>query len=466
MGRSVSLFLVRASSILVAGMLLFAVFGRAHAENLDGYGLVTPGPATDSAPYGLKPLPGAPAGGSGYAAVPTGSFTPVPQQQMAAAYQSAPQPATPYGYRADLPATAQPAPLQPAPYAAPQSSVPYGYRADMTPAAPAYPQAPAYPSATRLPASAYAYYQPQQPTSEMRSNPDYVLSTGDKVKLTVFGETDLSGDFAIDGSGNLALPLIGQVRAAGYTAAQLEGVVRNAFMQGYLKSPRVSIEVSTYRRFYIIGAVNRPGQYPYVDHMNAMNAIALAGGFTPTAVESTIFLRREGSNEEVEVPVDRTTEIRPGDVVKVHNTLFSDITSWISPISGVAASAATAAIIQLFCRKAGPGLDWGHERPRCPQTQFRRHAWSRRQCPHRQWRKARHHRRALPVGKPQPRLRHGGRAEGGLRQAGRGAGLQDQLRQGQPHQRQHRARHRAGKRAADLRRRPESFRPAGADRRA
>jgi len=319
---------VRASGILIAGMLLFAVFARAHAENLDGYGLKTPDPASDASPYGLKPLPGAPGGDSGYAPAPSNSFAPAPQRQMAA------------------PAYAPPAPLQATPYPASPSTAPYGYRPEMTAAAPAYPQAPVYPGAADMPRSAYAYYQPGQPAAGMRSNPDYTLGTGDKVKLTVFGETDLSGDFAIDGSGNLALPLIGQVRAAGYTAAQLEGVIRNAFMQGYLKSPRISVEVSTYRPFYIIGAVNRPGQYPYVDHMNAMNAIALAGGFTPTAVESTIFLRREGSNEEVEVPVDRTTEIRPGDVVKVHNTLFSDITSWISPISGVAASAATAAILQ------------------------------------------------------------------------------------------------------------------------
>lgn len=331
MGRSVSLVLLRVSSILLAGMLLFAVFGHAHAENLDGYGLVNPGPATDNTPYGLRPLPGAPAN-TGYTAAPPASFAPAPQQQAAAsAYQPAP---------------VQSAPLQPVPYAAPQSNVPYGYRPDPAPARPAYPQTPAYPAAANLPASAYAYYQPQQPYAGMRSNPDYVLGTGDKIKLTVFGETDLSGDFTIDGSGNVALPLIGQVRAAGYTAAQLEGVIGAAFSRGYLKSPRISVEVSTYRPFYIIGAVNRPGQYPYVDHMNAMTAIALAGGFSPTAVESVVFLRREGSNQEVEVPVDRTTEIRPGDVIKVHNTLFADITSWISPVSGVAASAATAAILQ------------------------------------------------------------------------------------------------------------------------
>ena len=106
------------------------------------------------------------------------------------------------------------------------------------------------------------------------------------------------------------------------------------------------MDVASYRPFYIIGAVARPGQYPYVDHMNALNAVALAGGFLPSAVESVGFIRREGSNEEIEVPADRTTDIRPGDVVKVHTTIFSDAMNLLSPFSGVAASAATAAVIQ------------------------------------------------------------------------------------------------------------------------
>jgi protein involved in polysaccharide export with SLBB domain len=162
----------------------------------------------------------------------------------------------------------------------------------------------------------------------------------------VFGELDLSGEFTIDGSGFVRLPLIGEVRAAGYTSVQLEGVIGNALSKGYLKSPRVAVDVSAYRPFYIIGAVNRPGQYPYVDHMNALNAVALAGGFLPSAVESVVFVRREGSNAEDEVPADRTTQIHPGDVVKVHTTFFSDAVSLLSPFSGVAASAATAAVIQ------------------------------------------------------------------------------------------------------------------------
>jgi protein involved in polysaccharide export with SLBB domain len=303
MGPSLPLFLTRAAALLLAGMLLFAVFGGAHAAGSDT--------------YGLKRFPG-----DNYDTVPANSLTP-PQ-----AYTPQPQPAPEaYGYK-PVPAAAQPAPVPEA----------YGYK----PAMPSVPATPAPRLATASPVRGdpYANYQ------DMAGIADYRLGPGDKMRLIVFGETDLSGEFTIDGSGYVRLPLIGQVRAAGYTSQQLEGAVGGSLAQGYLKSPRVSVEVSTYRPFYIIGAVNRPGQYPYVDHMNALNAIALAGGFTPTAVESVIFIRREGSNTEEEVPVDRTTTVRPGDVVKVHNTIFSEIVSFVSPFSGAAASAATAAVIQ------------------------------------------------------------------------------------------------------------------------
>ena len=140
----------------------------------------------------------------------------------------------------------------------------------------------------------------------------------------------------------MRLPLIGQVRAAGSTAMQLESSVGSALARGYLKSPRVSVEVTTYRPFYIIGAVNRPGEYPYVNHMNALNAIALAGGFLPSAVESVIFVRREGSNREVEMATDRSTPIYPGDVIRVHNTFFSDAMNLFSPLTGLAGTAALA----------------------------------------------------------------------------------------------------------------------------
>ena len=114
--------------------------------------------------------------------------------------------------------------------------------------------------------------------------------------------------------------------------------------RGYLKQPRVSVQVSTYRPFYIIGAVAKPGEYPYVNNMTALNAIALAGGFTPSAVESAVYVRREGSNIEVKMPVDRSTAIRPGDVVRVNTTMFADVMQLINPLSTPLSIAAAAAV--------------------------------------------------------------------------------------------------------------------------
>jgi polysaccharide export outer membrane protein len=246
------------------------------------------------------------------------------QPPQSVSQQQAPvQPAAPsYGYR-PLPQQAQ-QPQMPA--------EPYGYRP--TPGVPNSIQAgPQLASATPL-------------TQAPAAPSEYVLGPGDKLRLTVYGETDLSGEFTVDGSGYARLPLIGQTRAAGYTARQLEQQIAAMLSRGYMKSPRVSVDISTYRPFYVIGAVNRPGQYPFVEHMSAMNAIALAGGFNPSAVESVIFVRHEGSNKEEQVPADQATQIYPGDVIKVHTTFFADVTNWLSPFSGVAGAAATAAIIQ------------------------------------------------------------------------------------------------------------------------
>jgi protein involved in polysaccharide export with SLBB domain len=368
MGRSVSLFLVRAAGMLVAGLLLFAVLGHADAQTTgnqagndyglkrfdgDNYDSVAPGAGMPAppAPQGYAPVPGASVTPSGYYSMQTGTAQPMgaptplnngvtPAVTVSPPPVTAAQIAPPQGYGYQpVPGSvsaAQPMPAAQPVYQAPVSTEPYGYR----PLPANMPTAPQYPQVAT--ASAYAYYQ----QGSGRAGYDYVLGAGDKLRLTVFGETDLSGEFTIDGSGYARLPLVGQVRAAGYTSHQLEAVIGSSLSGGYLKSPRVSVEVTTYRPFYIIGAVNRPGQYPYVDHMSALNAVALAGGFTSGAVESVVFVRREGSNQEVEVPADRSTEIYPGDVVKVHNTFFTDAAAVLAPFSGVAASAATAAVIQ------------------------------------------------------------------------------------------------------------------------
>ncbi|MGQ0741099.1 MAG: polysaccharide biosynthesis/export family protein [Alphaproteobacteria bacterium] len=150
----------------------------------------------------------------------------------------------------------------------------------------------------------------------------YRLGTGDKLRVIVFGEEDLSGEFVVDGSGFIRLPLIGQVQAANRTVYELERDVEEKLKDGYLKIPRVSLEVMNYRPFYIIGEVNKPGEYPYVNGMSVLNAVALAGGYTYRANESSVHLRRYGDSREQSVPADETTKVYPGDIIRVVERFF------------------------------------------------------------------------------------------------------------------------------------------------
>jgi polysaccharide export outer membrane protein len=151
----------------------------------------------------------------------------------------------------------------------------------------------------------------------------YHLDVGDKVKVTVYGESDLSGDFQIDGSGNVGLPMIGEVHAAGMTTEDFAGTVRNKLKTGhFLINPRVSAEVTNYRPFTILGEVNKHGEYPYENGMSVLNAVALAGGWTYRANESTVYVRHKGSTREEAVGADDKSLINPGDTVRVVERIF------------------------------------------------------------------------------------------------------------------------------------------------
>lgn len=151
----------------------------------------------------------------------------------------------------------------------------------------------------------------------------YKLGPGDKLKLIVYGENDLGGEYLVDGAGQVQLPLLGQIRAAGLSVHDFEVAVGGKFVsEGYLKDPRVSVEVENYRPFYIIGEVKSPGQYPYVNGMNALNAVALAGGYTYRADDRDVYIRRNGSAKEQEEPADQTTKIKPGDIIRVDERIF------------------------------------------------------------------------------------------------------------------------------------------------
>jgi protein involved in polysaccharide export with SLBB domain len=163
----------------------------------------------------------------------------------------------------------------------------------------------------------------------------YRLGTGDKVRVIVFGEDDLGGQFQIDDGGFIRLPLIGQMHASGLSPRELETRIAGGLGAGYLNDPRVSVEVTDYRPFYIIGEVNKPGQYAYVNDMIAPNAIALGGGYTVKASDSWIYVRRNGEKNEVKLAADATTHIHPGDVVRVPQTAFWTAITFAGPLSAI-----------------------------------------------------------------------------------------------------------------------------------
>lgn len=150
----------------------------------------------------------------------------------------------------------------------------------------------------------------------------YRLGSGDKIHIAVFGQPDLNGDYVVDGGGSVQLPLIGSVKAAGLTVAEFQKQVATKFGDGYLVNPNVEVDVVNYRPFYIIGEVRAPGQYPYVNGMSVLNAVALAGGFTDRADKSEVYIRRNGAAKEIEYPGDETTKVNPGDIVRISERFF------------------------------------------------------------------------------------------------------------------------------------------------
>ena len=151
----------------------------------------------------------------------------------------------------------------------------------------------------------------------------YRLGSGDRVRITVYGQPEMSGEYAIDGSGMLSFPLIGQVHAGGLNAGGLEKALVSRLQPDYLKDPSVSVEVLTYRPFYIVGEVRTPGSYPYVSGMTVLNAVALAGGFTYRAREDDFYVMRsvaDGRKKRLDAAPDTT--VLPGDVITVRERYF------------------------------------------------------------------------------------------------------------------------------------------------
>ena len=150
----------------------------------------------------------------------------------------------------------------------------------------------------------------------------YLLASGDRLRVIVFGQEGLTNSFSVDGAGNISMPLIGLVRAEGLTTAQLQGAIEKRLRQGYLREPRVSVEVEAYRPFFVLGEVGVSGQYPFINGMTAQNGIAIAGGFAPRGAQDGVDLTRIVDGKPITAFVPLTFPLRPGDTITVRERLF------------------------------------------------------------------------------------------------------------------------------------------------
>ena len=151
----------------------------------------------------------------------------------------------------------------------------------------------------------------------------YTLGPGDEVRIITFGEQQLTGEFRVDASGEIALPLVGNVHAAGLTPRELDHAVAETLSKSKLyRNPSVSVEVINYRPIFILGEVSRPGQYPYQPGMTVVTAVAVSGGFTYRAVTGRFSIVRTIGNRSLEGVALRETPVQPGDVVTVYERIF------------------------------------------------------------------------------------------------------------------------------------------------
>jgi polysaccharide export outer membrane protein len=152
---------------------------------------------------------------------------------------------------------------------------------------------------------------------------EYRIDTGDRVSIVVYQEPDLSAaGVRVKANGSISYPLLGELRVSGLTSQELHDLVKERLQDGYLRKPNVTVSIDSYRLYYIKGEVKRPGGYSFVDGLTVAKAVALAGGYTVRASQSSISLVRESDPENPLDSVGSNMSIRPGDIITVGESFF------------------------------------------------------------------------------------------------------------------------------------------------
>ena len=163
---------------------------------------------------------------------------------------------------------------------------------------------------------------PQQLSALSTARVPVQLAPGDRIRVTVFGEEKLSGEYDIDSAGFVSLPLAGTVKASGLTRTQLEGNLARKLRGEFLRDPKITVDIASYRPFYILGEVEKPGEYSYKSGLNVLSATAIAGGPTYRASKSEVLIQKGGSGPFIRVPLSPTIPVLPGDLIRVPERYF------------------------------------------------------------------------------------------------------------------------------------------------
>jgi len=169
------------------------------------------------------------------------------------------------------------------------------------------------------------------PDQDVLSNPipalsagdtTYKLDSGDIIRINIFNQADLSGEFKLDGKAQFVMPLIGRIDAQDLTSAELEILLVERLRPDFLVNPRIFVQVLNYRPYYLIGEVGARGAFPYVAGMTYLYAIVKAGGFGYRAKKKYVYVIRSSDPEQKEIKQDLTEMVQPGDIIRIPERMF------------------------------------------------------------------------------------------------------------------------------------------------
>lgn len=164
--------------------------------------------------------------------------------------------------------------------------------------------------------------QPSQVTQTIRMG-EYRVAPGDKLRVVVLSDTELSGDYEVDSTGVISPRMATRVSVVGMTTVEIEAMLRDRYRaDGLLRNPKLTVDLVARRPFYIVGEVSRNGAFPYVNGINLIQAVAIAGGYTRRASKTRITVRRFNSTAGEEETVTEDSPIGPGDVIHVPERWF------------------------------------------------------------------------------------------------------------------------------------------------